>query len=113
MASIACIKGISYAPYRGGWKLRWRELHETESGVVRKARSYTVVDEAEVPMPIVFVLPARIAHGRHARTRDDRSTTSTASAVATANRTLAASIAVGGGGSRWCSMLLVSVPVGR
>lgn len=37
MASIAGIKGISYAPYRGGWKLRWRELHETESGVVRKA----------------------------------------------------------------------------
>lgn len=41
MASIAGIKGISYAPYRGGWKLRWRELHETESGVVRKAQSYT------------------------------------------------------------------------
>ena len=41
MASIAGIKGISYAPYRGGWKLRWRELHETESGVVRKARSHS------------------------------------------------------------------------
>ena len=31
MASIPGIKGVSYAPYRGGFKLRWRELHETAS----------------------------------------------------------------------------------
>jgi len=49
MASIPGIKGVSYAPYRGGFKLRWRELHETADGVVRKARSYTVGSEMEVP----------------------------------------------------------------
>lgn len=55
MASIAGIKGISYAPYRGGWKLRWRETHETPDGVVRKARSFTVVDEAAVPVVAVDI----------------------------------------------------------
>ena len=55
MASIAGIKGISYAPYRGGWKLRWRETHETPDGAVRKARSFTVADEAEVPVVAVEI----------------------------------------------------------
>lgn len=49
MASIPGIPGISYARYRGGWKLRWRETHETPDGLTTKARSYTVPTEAEVP----------------------------------------------------------------
>lgn len=49
MAQIPGIQGISYAEYRGGWKLRWRETHETPSGVEVKARSYTAATEAEVP----------------------------------------------------------------
>ncbi|MEN0068068.1 MAG: hypothetical protein AAGA48_38415 [Myxococcota bacterium] len=32
MASIPGIKDVNYAPYRGGFKLRWRELHETADG---------------------------------------------------------------------------------
>ena len=55
MASIAGIKGISYAPYRGGWKLRWRETHKTADGLERKARSFTVADEAEVPVVAVDI----------------------------------------------------------
>lgn len=49
MASIPGIPGISYARYRGGWKLRWRETHETPDGLEKRARSYTVATEAEVP----------------------------------------------------------------
>ena len=71
MASIAGSKGISYAPYRGGWKLRWRELHETESGVVRKARSYTVAEEAEVPIVAVDIRRALDRQGWWEPPRDD------------------------------------------
>lgn len=49
MASIPEIPGISYARYRGGWKLRWRETHATPDGLTTKARSYTVPTEAQVP----------------------------------------------------------------
>lgn len=49
MASITGIQGISYARYRGGWKLRWRETHETPDGLQVRARSYTAETEADVP----------------------------------------------------------------
>jgi site-specific recombinase XerD len=49
MAGIPGIEGVSYARYRGGWKLRWRETHETPDGHAVKARSVTVTTEADVP----------------------------------------------------------------
>ncbi len=49
MATLPGLPGISYARYRGGWKLRWRETHETNDGLVAKARSFTVATEADVP----------------------------------------------------------------
>jgi integrase len=48
MATIPGIDGISYTNYRGGWKLRWRETHETPEGLRVRARSYTTAVEAEV-----------------------------------------------------------------
>jgi hypothetical protein len=58
MASIPGIKGVSYAPYRGGFKLRWRELHETPDGVVRRGRSFTVAKELEVAPTAVAIRKA-------------------------------------------------------
>ena len=55
MAGIPGIQGISFARYRGGWKLRWRETHETPAGLEVKARSFTVADEAEVPVVAVEI----------------------------------------------------------
>lgn len=55
MAGIPGIQGVSYARYRGGWKLRWRETHETPEGLTVKARSFTVATEAEVPVVAVEI----------------------------------------------------------
>jgi integrase len=49
MAMIPGIHGISYARYRGGWKLRWRESNQAADGLIVKARSFTVPTEADVP----------------------------------------------------------------
>lgn len=64
MASIPGIQGISYAKYRGGWKLRWRETHETPSGPEIKARSFTAETEAEVPVLAVEIRKALDQIGR-------------------------------------------------
>lgn len=58
MASIPGIQGISYARYRGGWKLRWRETHETPDGLQVRARSYTAETEADVPVLAVEIRQA-------------------------------------------------------
>ncbi len=49
MANVPGIPGISYAQYRGGWKLRWRETHATPSGPEVRARSCMVDKESDVP----------------------------------------------------------------
>lgn len=69
MASIPGIPGISYARYRGGWKLRWRETHETSDGLTTKARSHTVPTEAEVPALALAIRRALDRHGWRGRSR--------------------------------------------
>ena len=48
VAKIPGIKGVSYHPVKGGWKLKWRQTEETPAGPVRKQRYFTVVNESEV-----------------------------------------------------------------
>ena len=53
VAKIPGIKGVSYHPVTGGWKLKWRQTEQTADGPMRRQRYLTVLTEAEItPMGV-------------------------------------------------------------